>query len=58
MLTSYRGYCIRPHHGAGPAWYWQHKDFDGPGDDRYGYANSEAEARELIDEQLAEEVEL
>lgn len=58
MMTSYRGYVIRPHHGLGPAYYWQHPDCDEIGDDRYGYANSVGEARELIDEQLAEMVSL
>lgn len=55
MTTSYRGYVIRPAYSPAPPIYFEHKDFDGPGDDRYGYANSEAEARELIDEQFAME---
>lgn len=52
--TSYRGYVIRPTFTPvmTPALFYQHKDFDGYGDIRCGYADSEEEARMLIDEEI------
>lgn len=52
--TSYRGYVIRPTFTPvrAPALFYQHKDFDGYGDTRCGYADSEDEARMLIDEEI------
>ena len=63
MVEKYRGYEID---------YWMkpipircmdfgfaHEDFDGAedsGDNRYGYAGSLEEAREMIDEQIAEDL--
>lgn len=32
------------------AWAFVHKDYDGPGDNRSGYAESEQACRETIDE--------
>jgi len=58
MQTSYRGYVVRPVlNGIGPAIWFEHKDFDGIGDDRCGYASTEAEAHDLIDDKIADGIE-
>lgn len=55
MQTSYRDYVVRSVlNGIGPAIWFEHKDFDGISDDRCGYASTEAEAHDLIDDQIAD----
>lgn len=59
MQTSYRDYVVRSVlNGIGPAIWFEHKDFDGISDDRCGYASTEAEAHDLIDDQIADRLEI
>ncbi|KKN88792.1 hypothetical protein LCGC14_0243990 [marine sediment metagenome] len=59
--TEYRGYRIyywaKPIPCRAMDWGFAHEDFDGAGDNRWGYAASKEEAKAAIDEQIEDNME-
>jgi len=59
MAEKYRGYLITydppPIPSRACDWAFEHEDYDGPGDSRFGYAPSLEDAKAQIDDLLDDE---
>lgn len=56
-MADYRGYNItfdqKPMADRSHDWNWEHEEYDGPGDERCGTAETEEQAKLDIDEQIS-----